>query len=533
MKREKREAHRAFKAVPTYEEWEYWAAKLDELDKHRYAWKYDISSPLYQYRSINEKLEAMHQAFEDGDEIFMEQLFRSGMSRFAGRIGRAELYGHLYYGSKALIEEYNTFMISILECLVRCWEVLGMRDRVWKIESARQTIGRTALVLQGGSLFGLCHLGVMKGLQKQGLLPRIILGMGAGAVEAGLVAPMTEVELEEFLDKPDIIADALKWKEDQVPKPQQDWSDRFFGESSRWFDLLVERFKWLWSDECMLDKEALLHCVDTQLGDITFHEAQRRSRREVNITIACDIPGTPNLLNYCTAPNVLIRSAVRAAMISDFDKATDMILEKSVDGDIQHWSINDETPEYRAFRRRRDGRAGHQTLLHKDQAIDRATQMFNVNHFVVSQTRPYFMALDQQIFSLAQAPRFFPHFKLWLRSYIAQEIRFYIRQLGRFIQLPQWLQKLIMDTRRARTDMTIIPDIGFREVDVLFRNPKKETVEHWMDVGEKSVWPYVAALRVRCNIEFCLQRHSDFLRGQDPTNWFLAQRGRDVQTDRI
>lgn len=51
---------------------------------------------------------------------------------------------------------------------------------------SRQTFGSTALVLQGGSVFGLCHLGVVRGLWKRGLFPRILVGWGVGGLIASL-----------------------------------------------------------------------------------------------------------------------------------------------------------------------------------------------------------------------------------------------------------------------------------------------------------------------------------------------------------
>jgi TAG lipase/lysophosphatidylethanolamine acyltransferase len=51
---------------------------------------------------------------------------------------------------------------------------------------SRQTFGSTALVLQGGSVFGLCHVGVVRGLWKRGLLPRILVGWGVGGLIASL-----------------------------------------------------------------------------------------------------------------------------------------------------------------------------------------------------------------------------------------------------------------------------------------------------------------------------------------------------------
>jgi len=63
----------------------------------------------------------------------------------------------------------------------------------------RQTFGSTALVLQGGSVFGLCHVGVVRGLWKRGLLPRIIVGWGVGGLIASLVCSKTDTEMDNLL----------------------------------------------------------------------------------------------------------------------------------------------------------------------------------------------------------------------------------------------------------------------------------------------------------------------------------------------
>ncbi len=54
------------------------------------------------------------------------------------------------------------------------------------IHDTRQAFGRSTLVLQGGAIFGLCHLGVVKALFLRGLLPRIITGTATGALIAAL-----------------------------------------------------------------------------------------------------------------------------------------------------------------------------------------------------------------------------------------------------------------------------------------------------------------------------------------------------------
>lgn len=67
------------------------------------------------------------------------------------------------------------------------------------LHDTRQAFGRTALILQGGAIFGLCHIGVVKALHLRGLLPRIIGGTATGALIAALVGVHTESELLGFL----------------------------------------------------------------------------------------------------------------------------------------------------------------------------------------------------------------------------------------------------------------------------------------------------------------------------------------------
>lgn len=76
----------------------------------------------------------------------------------------------------------------------------------------RQSFGCSALVLQGGTALGnLCsiqfisfltllflalyHIGVVKALNEQGLLPRIISGTAIGAMIAALICIHTDEEL--------------------------------------------------------------------------------------------------------------------------------------------------------------------------------------------------------------------------------------------------------------------------------------------------------------------------------------------------
>jgi len=61
----------------------------------------------------------------------------------------------------------------------------------------------------------------------------------------------------------------------------------------------------------LFDAQVLKEALKDNIGDVTFQEAYNRTRRILNITVSTSATfEMPRLLNYLTAPNVLIWSAV-------------------------------------------------------------------------------------------------------------------------------------------------------------------------------------------------------------------------------
>lgn len=170
------------------------------------------------------------------------------------------------------------------------------------VHDTRQAFGRSTLVLQGGAIFGMCHLGVVKSLFLRGLLPRIITGTATGALIAALVAIHKEEELPAVLkgDGIDLTAFASKAKSEGNEDP-----DKGQSYATRW-ETLLRRVKRFFRDGYFLDVKVLEECVRANVGDLTFEEAYIRSKRVLNITVAtAGQDGVPTLLNYLTAPNVV------------------------------------------------------------------------------------------------------------------------------------------------------------------------------------------------------------------------------------
>lgn len=266
---------------------------------------------------MNERRRAIIKAREEEDILGLVNLLRSGLVRNLGNITAPRLFNRAYAGTKLLIEDYITQIALAVE-FVTALPTAQNDESGWTsqtkldlLHDTRQAFGRSTLVLQGGAMFGLCHLGVVKALHLRGLLPRIITGTATGALIAALVGTHTEDELLDFLtgDGIDLSAFAKRPRNDgnsdgQVLLPYRHSAN---------LQTLLRRLTRFIKTGHFLDSNVLEECVRANVGDLTFEEAYSRTKRVLNITVATSSRGgLPNLLNYLTAPNVVSRCATRS-----------------------------------------------------------------------------------------------------------------------------------------------------------------------------------------------------------------------------
>jgi TAG lipase/lysophosphatidylethanolamine acyltransferase len=259
------------------------------------------SSKHYDHRLIHQRLTNLCAVEEDGDIIDLVNLIRSGLVRNLGNITTAGLYNRAYGGTKLLIEDYVTQVARSIGILTNypttATSDIGLtnQNKLDVLHDTRLAFGRSALVLQGGAIFGLCHLGVVKALHLRGLLPRIIAGTATGALIAALVGVHTDDELLDVLTGKNINLTAF------TNRPYRNGSVR-----TGWFGTLTRRVKRWWTEGHFLDVHVLEDLLRDNVGDMTFEEAYEKTRRVLNITVTTSGGGgVPNLLNYLTAPNVV------------------------------------------------------------------------------------------------------------------------------------------------------------------------------------------------------------------------------------
>ena len=294
----------------SYEEWEDAAYRLDELLGSD-LWRQNATSKYYDYRLIYERLQAIIEAREDEDILSLVNLLRSGLVRNLGNITTPRLFNRAYAGTKLLIEDYITQVALAIEHVTalpttQSYEIgWTSQAKLDLLHDTRQAFGRSTLVLQGGAIFGLCHLGVVKALHLRGLLPRIITGTATGALIAALVGIHTEDELLDFLNGDGIDLTAFV-RHGRSEKGTANNEAQVIGNGDTLLSTLTRRIKRYFHDGSFLDVNVLEECVRANVGELTFEEAYARTKRVLNITVSTSGGGgVPNLLNYITAPNVV------------------------------------------------------------------------------------------------------------------------------------------------------------------------------------------------------------------------------------
>lgn len=283
----------------SYEEWKSVATKLDTLEGND-AWKLEAESHEYDVALVTARLKQLDDARINCDVKKMLFLIRTSLTRGLGGMGDLRLYKHSHVGTKALIERYIESAQQTMQALFEVSTKQGdscpvePRDLMDSLLATRQSFGRSALLLSGGGTFGMNHVGVVGCLWKARLLPRIISGASAGSIVCAVLCTRTDAEIPDVLEEfcyGDLAVFEREGDEDGILKK----AARFLKYGA------------------LFDITNLMNVMRNKnlLGDMTFQESYNRTRRILNITVSsASVYELPRLLNYVTAPNVMIWSAV-------------------------------------------------------------------------------------------------------------------------------------------------------------------------------------------------------------------------------
>ncbi|KAK3626043.1 triacylglycerol lipase [Elasticomyces elasticus] len=492
-----------------YEEWEAAAQQLDELVKND-VWRRTPTTRDYDSQLIFKRANDLADSIQVGDVMALCRTMRSGLVRNLGNITSAKLYNRAYAGTKDYIEMY------IEQCVETVRYVTAYRsdsehdltdqNKLDLLHDARQAFGRSCLVLQGGSIFGLCHLGVVKALHEQALLPRIIAGTATGALMAALVGVHTEDELPTFLRSEGINLQAFAASSRRAVEAHHGDVQSNGG----WLSTLVRRARRFMKYGYVLDVKVLEECVRANVGDLTFEEAYHRTKRVLNITVSSNGGGVPGLLNYLTAPNVLIWSAALASNATDARFSPTMLQCKTSEGIVEPWDAPAEASQTAkpTFKTK---------LTNRHTPLSRVAELFNVNHFIISQARPYiapFLAPSLYHSNSARSSRE-PWSAFFVRL-LSMELQHRLNQMNQLGLLSPGIRRLLIDETVPGASWTLVPKVSISDFARLLRNPTPKEIDYWILRGERSVWPAVTALKIRCLVEVELDRGYQSVRRKKP-----------------
>ncbi|KAK3113631.1 triacylglycerol lipase [Teratosphaeriaceae sp. CCFEE 6253] len=515
----------------SYEEWEAAALEVDRLLSND-LWRDTPHTKDYDFKLIAERSRQILEAEQLGDVWTICHMLRSTLVRNLGNITAAKLYNRAYAGTKTIIEDFTDELLVAIEYVVTYKagmgdDILTNQMKLDLLHDARQSMGRSCLVLQGGSIFGLCHLGVVKALFLRNLLPRIIAGTATGALMAALVAVHTDEELVTFLSSENIDLSAFSAASERAASA----ASAPGAAQPSWLSTLTRRARRFIKYGYVLEVGVLEECVRANVGDLTFEEAYKHTKRVLNITVTTAGGGVPSLLNYLTAPNVLIWSAALASNAVDIRKSPIILRCKQPDGTIQPWDI-----PARAFQKPRRTYKTPSTDYERHTPLGRVAELFNVNHFVISQARPYIAPFLSPTSHHSASPRSSREpWSTFVMRILSMEIQHRLTQLAQVGLLTPGLRRLLLDESVPNSSWTLVPEVSVMDFARLLRNPTRKEIDYWISRGERSVWPAVTALRVRCTVETALDRGYQVVRRTKPfdSEWEDVEPERTPQTSMV
>lgn len=237
-----------------------------------------------------------------------------GHIRNLGGISNSNLYTNSYTGTKKLIEDYldivcqsfNAIYVSQSKASPNSYapdagngthgfDASASKDHFapnyvyrYFCESL-QSLGRSALILMGGFSLGMYHLGVVKALYLQNILPDIICGIDIGSFVAALICCVPPERLEKLLLNP---IEMINF-------------DVFKGISNEGsMNRKIARYLRYGH---FLNIKTLESLARSNIGDVTFFESFLISKKILNITVSLGMNKDINyMLNYLTAPDIVL-----------------------------------------------------------------------------------------------------------------------------------------------------------------------------------------------------------------------------------
>jgi TAG lipase/steryl ester hydrolase/phospholipase A2/LPA acyltransferase len=456
--RKLRKLEKQMNKCTTYEAWCELATEYDELSGQK-RWREVDQTSQYDYSQIRLRLDRIRSLRARHDYHGLLFTLNEGIHGNMGGMGRASLYRRAKFGTKRLIEQYIDEIDDSLRFLAELdSDEIDVQEKLDFFYRANVCYGRSALMLSGGGVLGFYHLGVVKTLLEQGLLPRVISGSSAGSLVAGVVGTHTEKELEHFYEPANVLFEA--------EREASTFSRMFFGANPQ------------------IDVGDLEKLVARMIPDMTFQEAYEKTGRQISISVApVELHQTSRLLNAIASPNVYVRSAVMASCAVPGVFPPVMLMAKNLHGESQ---------PYLPTRKWVDG------SIADDLPAKRLTRLYSTNHYIVSMVNPIaipFLKKEGERSALSAA---LGSLGIGMGRELLNFYRGIAQKRGdtwpRFNMLMSSVHAL-MDQEYSG-DINIVPSFNWYNPAKILSHLSEKDLMDLMEGGEHSAFPNLEAIRI-------------------------------------
>ncbi|KAG6536067.1 triacylglycerol lipase SDP1-like [Zingiber officinale] len=454
----------------TYEEWSH-AAKMLESDmtpKMR-------ESDLYDEELVRNKLQELRHRRREGSLRDIVFCMRTDILRNLGNMCNPELHKGRHQVPK-LIKEYIDEVSTQLKMVCDSdSDELLLEEKLAFMHETRHAFGRTALLLSGGASLGAFHVGVVRTLVEHKLLPRIIAGSSVGSVICAVVATRSWPELECFFEN--------SWH-----------SLQFFDQLGGIFTV-VKRIMTHGAVHEIRQLQSLLRHLTSNL---TFQEAYDMTGIVLGITVCSPRKHeSPRCLNYLTSPHVVIWSAVTASCAFPGLFEAQELMAKDRFGEIvpfhAPFSLGMEDNPKASARRWRDG------SLESDLPMIQLKELFNVNHFIVSQANPHIAPLLR----VKEIIRVYGgNFAAKLAHLVEMEVKHRCNQVLELGIPLGGLAKLFAQDWEG--DVTVVMPATLAQYSKIIQNPSRVELQKAANQGRRCTWEKLSAIKANCAIELVL-----------------------------
>lgn len=558
-------------ATTTQDEWMELAERMDQIQGND-VWRSIPDCPLYERERISARIDEFVHLMRRHDIFELMFLLRGSIGRNKFGLLHEGLFTKARAGTKVLVETYHNVICAALDFVCDA-QVLPDQDpipteaRLAFFNETRHSYGRTALLLSGGAALGFYHIGVVRTLMENRLMPRVIGGSSAGSIVCAMIGTRTDEECTNDLFQvkgthapghsgklamnffrpytkrlnPKSVKQQQQQQQqqEQLPEEEEDslttrttnkggWLDFYYNTAGAFHDmkltligfmpLTLRRFTAFMydvlsgsrrpSDVFKNDTDYFRECVRVNVGNFTFQEAFDRTGRILNIVVTpMNSSDPPRLLNYLTAPHVMVWSAAVASSSLPGVFEANRLVVKEADG----WERY-ESGGQQAFS---DG------SMEQDLPTQQLSEMFNVNHFIISQANPHAVMFASYNHKAG----------VWTNPLIGA-----LESILRFLrdQVRSWLLHLVdcvgarriaplFETSRGigasfftqeyegrSIDISLIPWLGHRSllsaILHIIYNPCEAEFREWIQASARETWKHIPAIKSHISEEVTLDR---------------------------